>query len=108
MSDQPQTTISDSSGCVFYDLRAPCQKDECGVCKSTNGTSKPTEELCRLPNGYTLYRTPNEVGGYRYASDEIGGGVCVWDTSLVDESTLLAALTEEARRIRDEYRRKQR
>ena len=51
---------------------------------------------CPLPNGCTLYWEPNEVGGRRYASDEVGGGVHVWDTALVNESTLLAALTIEA------------
>jgi len=51
---------------------------------------------CPLPNGCTLYWSLNEVGGRTYLSDEIGGGVTVWDTSLVDESTLQAALNMEA------------
>lgn len=58
--------------------------------------------LKELPNGFTLYREPNGVGGYRYWSDEVGGGVVVWDTSLVEQSTILAAMTEEARRAREE------
>jgi hypothetical protein len=62
------------------------------------------EEVARLPNGSTLYREPNEVGGHRYWSDEIGGGVCVWDTCLVDRATLLAALLEEERRVREAIR----
>lgn len=45
-----------------------------------------------LPNGCTLYWEPNEVGGYSFSSDEIGGGVHVWDTALVDSSTLYAAM----------------
>lgn len=49
----------------------------------------------RLPNGCTLFWEKNGVGGRRYASDEIGGGVCVWDTSLVDHGTLLMAMTIE-------------
>ena len=53
-----------------------------------------------LPNGCTLYREPNGVGGFRYWSDEIGGGVMVWDTALADPSTLLAAMTAEATRER--------
>jgi hypothetical protein len=65
------------------------------------------EPIAHLPNGFTLYREKNEAGGHRYWSDEVGGGVCVWDTCLTDESTLLASLTEEARRIRAEYRRRQ-
>lgn len=48
-----------------------------------------------LPNGCTLYRRANEAGGRTYYSDEIGGGVWVWDTALVDSSTLIAALNHE-------------
>lgn len=47
--------------------------------------------------GLSLYRQPNDVGGYTYWSDEIGGGVFVWDTSLVDNRTLRAAIDIEAR-----------
>lgn len=60
--------------------------------------NKKAEFVCELPQGYFLYREPNEVGGYRYISDEIGGGVVVWDTCLVRSSTLLAAIVEEERR----------
>jgi len=45
-----------------------------------------------LPNGCTLYWKVNEVGGITYSSDEVGGGVLVWNTILVDEGTLLAAM----------------
>ncbi len=62
--------------------------------------------ICRLPNGCTLYREDNEVGGHRYFSDEIGGGVFVWDTCLVDGSTLLAAVVEEHRFGKQEYEKK--
>ncbi len=48
-----------------------------------------------LPNGCTLYWKDNGVGGRTYTSDEIGGGVFVWDTSLVSSMTLLAALNQE-------------
>jgi hypothetical protein len=61
-----------------------------------------TDVVCRLPNGCTLYKESNGVGGYRYWSDEVGGGVCIWDTSIVASSTLLAALTEEARAQHEE------
>jgi hypothetical protein len=54
-------------------------------------------EVGRLPNGSTLYREENTVGGYRYWSDEVGGGVCVWDTCLVDSGTLLAAMADDVR-----------
>jgi len=33
--------------------------------------------------------------GREYISDEVGGGVKVWHTALVDESTLLAAIVQE-------------
>ncbi len=58
----------------------------------------PSEEVCGLPNSCHLFRKPNKAGGYTYYSDEIGGGVEVWDTSLVDQSTLLCAMAEEAKR----------
>lgn len=51
-----------------------------------------------LPNGCTLYCKPNEAGGHTYFSDEIGGGVMVWDTCLVSQGTLLAAMACEAQR----------
>ena len=50
-----------------------------------------------LPNGCMLYKKENEAGGYTYYSDEVGGGVFVWDTCLVDQSTLLAALVDDAK-----------
>ena len=65
------------------------------------------EELGPLPNGCTLYRKPNRVGGHRYFSDEIGGGVDVWDTCLVAESTLLAAILAEQTRRHTEWVLKQ-
>jgi hypothetical protein len=49
-----------------------------------------------LPNGNTLIWKPNEVGGREYWSTEIGGGVLVWDTAMVEESTIQAALNVEA------------
>lgn len=48
-----------------------------------------------LASGYTLFRQPNDVGGYQYWSDEIGGGVLVWDTCLVDDRTLREAIRIE-------------
>lgn len=56
------------------------------------------EDLGHLPNGFFLCRKPNEAGGYTYYSNEVGGGVIVWDTCLVAESTLLAALVCEHQR----------
>lgn len=52
-----------------------------------------------LPNSCTLYWRENEAGGRTYYSDEVGGGVVVWDTALVNESTLLAAMVQEAKLV---------
>lgn len=52
-------------------------------------------DYIQLPNGCALFWKKNQVGGRTYCSDEIGGGVVVWDTSLVDESTLLTAIVQE-------------
>ena len=54
-------------------------------------------ESVELPNGCMLFVENNAAGGRTYWSDEIGGGVVVWDTCLVASSTLLAAITEENR-----------
>lgn len=61
------------------------------------------EEVCELPNGCRLYREPNKAGGYTYYSDEIGGGVMVWDTCLVAAESMLAAIVEERKRYVAEY-----
>lgn len=76
---------------------------DCGTVRKAAGSM---EVVGPLPNGCTLYREPNEVGGHRYWSDEVGGGVGVWDTCLVDSSTLLAALVAEEQRIREAMRGK--
>jgi len=58
------------------------------------------EEICRLPNGCTLYRKENEAGGQTYYTDENGGiEYVVWNTALVCESTLLAAIHQEQCRL---------
>ena len=62
-----------------------------------------TEDLGCTPNGAHLYRKPDGVGGYIYTSDEIGGGVVVWHTTLVSEGTLLAAMACEKHRLHQEY-----
>lgn len=47
-----------------------------------------------LPNGCSLHWRMTEQGR-EYFSDEIGGGVNVWHTALVCQSTLLAAIVKE-------------
>lgn len=54
-------------------------------------------KICDLPNGHELFVEPNEVGANRYWSGEVPPGTFVWDTALVDKSTLLAAIVEEQR-----------
>lgn len=56
----------------------------------------PVTGYTTLPNGCTIFWEQNEVGGRRYYSDECGITSLVWDTSITDESTLLAAMTQEA------------
>jgi len=71
-----------------------------------NLKKSPRTGRINLPNGCSLYYHDNKVGGRIYYSDEIGGGVPVWDTCLVDESTLLAAMTQEHALIKKESLRK--
>jgi hypothetical protein len=70
------------------------------------GTKKDDEDwkqVCLLPNGCMLYVKDNGVGGRTYMSDEIACGIIVWDTAICSGSTLLAAMTEEARLVTKEY-----
>lgn len=61
----------------------------------------------KLPNGLCLYWEDNGVGGRTYYSDEVGGGVFVWDTCLVSSSTLLAAIAQEDTLIKKEKQNEQ-
>ena len=56
-------------------------------------------EIAQDSRGNTLLVEDNEVGGHRYWSDEIGGGVVVWDTSLVSPEMLRLALKAEGEEI---------
>ena len=56
----------------------------------------PDEGYIDLPNGCTLYWEINKAGGRTYHTDEVGILVNVWDTAITDNSTLLAAMTQEA------------
>ena len=53
------------------------------------------KEVGITSRGYTIFVEDNGVGGKRYWSDEIGGGVCVWDTSLACPESLQLALAIE-------------
>jgi hypothetical protein len=66
--------------------------------ESPQPTVEPVEEtevVAKTPNGVWLYRKRNEAGGYTYFSDEVGGGVFVWDTCCVSPVTLKLALALE-------------
>ena len=65
--------------------------------------SVPRSGHVDLPNGCWLYWKENDVGGRTYFSDEIGGGTFVWDTALIADSTMLTALTTEAKLAYEEY-----
>jgi hypothetical protein len=56
-------------------------------------------EICRDDRGNAIYREPNEVGGHRYWSDSVGGGVLVWDTALVSKDDLLLVIEQEDKRL---------
>lgn len=53
------------------------------------------EEVSQDSRGNTLFVEDNGVGGKRYWSDEIGGGVLVWDTNLVSGEMLRLAWEAE-------------
>lgn len=48
----------------------------------------PLIEIGVTLQGYTIFRQENGAGGHRYWSDEIGGGVVVWDTCLAGAPTI--------------------
>lgn len=53
----------------------------------------------KLPNGHTLSWEPSNLGGRRYFSDESGQKVEIWNTSGIQNMTLLAAIAQEIRLI---------
>jgi hypothetical protein len=61
-------------------------------------------EVGKDSRGNTLFVEDNEVGGKRYWSDEIGGGVVVWDTALVSPEMLRLALADEEITAEEELR----
>lgn len=53
------------------------------------------KEIAQDSRGNNLFVVENEAGGNTYWSDEIGGGVMVWDTCLVSAEMLRLALAAE-------------
>lgn len=63
---------------------------------TSDPSRNPVQGHIELGNGYTLFwRTDPAIGCREYMSDEIGGGVFVWNTALVDDYTLLGAILQE-------------
>jgi hypothetical protein len=62
----------------------------------TPNNKYPLRTALEIPNGPRVYVQDDEIGGRTYFSDEVGGGVFVWSTSLVSSGTLLAAIKHEA------------
>ncbi len=50
--------------------------------------------------GHQLFVEDNGVGGHRYWSDDIGGGVCIWDTSLGSIEMMELAIAYEKGRMK--------
>ncbi len=46
------------------------------------------KEIGTTSRGYTIFEEPDEVGGKRYWSDEVGGGIMIWNTSLCSIESL--------------------
>ena len=74
------------------------------ITAKTTAAASTLAEIMPLPGGFTLYRQENGVGGHIYLSDSIQGGVVVWDTCLVTQTELLAALSCESQRREAEQR----
>lgn len=72
--------------------------------KMTRDTIEGTNTL---PNGCTLYWKTNDQGCREYYSDECGAVIRVWDTTIIDDGTLLAALTQEKLLSRADYHLKE-
>lgn len=61
------------------------------------------EEVGKTARGYTVFVEETEPGGRRYWSDEIGGGVVIFDTTLVAIETIEYALNmeQQVRKFKD-------
>lgn len=63
--------------------------------KITGRTGENFREVGKTPRGYTIFVEDNEAGGHTYYSDEIGGGVMVWDTALIARESIEFAFNVE-------------
>ena len=57
------------------------------------------EKVGETSRGYSIYRERTEAGGDRYWSDAIGGGIPIWDTTLVSIEELEVAISLEKARL---------
>lgn len=64
----------------------------------------PKQGSVEMRNGATLFWETNAAGGRTYWSDEVGGGVQVWDTSLVCFGSLCEAISMEFALLAAEHR----
>lgn len=89
LADAPQPS---ASAVVDHEQQSVSSND---LCASLAGDKTKLKEVGKTERGHTIFREPNGVGGHRYWSDEIGGGVMVWDTCLAAPETLRACLRIE-------------
>jgi len=101
LEDEPGSYYKCSDGQVRWYCGDCCEEVQ-KLEKITNHDGIEMTNRIDLPNGCSLYWEDNTVGGRTYYSDEVGGGVIVWDTALVDISTLLAAITNEMKLQKEE------
>lgn len=59
--------------------------------------STPMRKVCDLHDGYELFVQDNGAGGRSYYSNEIDGGVLIYDTCLHDRAVIIMAMAEEVR-----------
>ena len=77
--------------CVIATLGIVVQREP----KENSLPSNPLIEVGQTSRGDRIYREANNVGGHRYWSDSIGGGVVIYDTCLASREELELAIKIE-------------
>jgi hypothetical protein len=62
---------------------------------SSNTSENKLVKIGETKIGHDIFREPNEVGGHRYWSTSVGGGVVIWDTCLASIEELEIAINYE-------------
>ena len=70
------------------------------------GKKNKTIDEIRLATS-TIIVEENGIGGLRYISDSIGGGVVVWDTSIVDMTELIYCMHHYSQHINTKHQKKE-